>query len=54
METFVDDEADLIIVHPVHHIQSVQLPMHYPACLRICPRLFADTLYAFELEGAAA
>ena len=27
METFVDEEADLI-VHPVHHIQPVQLPMH--------------------------
>ena len=27
MEAFVDEEADLI-VHPVHHIQPVQLPMH--------------------------
>ena len=26
METFVDEEADLI-VHPVHHVQPVQLPM---------------------------
>ena len=27
METFVDEEVDLI-VHPVHHVQPVQLPMH--------------------------
>ena len=27
METFVDKKAD-VIVHPVHHIQPVQLPMH--------------------------
>ena len=27
METFVDKDADLV-VHPVLHIQLVQLPMH--------------------------